>query len=109
MVRLIVGKMDADGFFGHCAEFAGVEISSYTDRRGAVYTRYKCSAYTQRDAYRVHISDETHPEAPIYQLLPYDEQSGRYLQPYNSRQVAAEYPLFIKHIDLLESYPVDGT
>jgi len=78
MVRLIVGKMDADGFFGHQAEFAGVEISSYTDRRGAVYTLYKCSAYTQWDAYRVHISDETHPEAPIYQLLPYDEQSGRY-------------------------------
>jgi hypothetical protein len=109
MVRLIVGTMDADGFFGHLAEFAGEEISSYTDRRGVVYTLYKCSAYTQWDAYRVHISDETYPEAPIYQLLPYDEQSRRYLRPYDNRQVAAEYPLFIKHIDFLEPYTVDPT
>ena len=108
MVRLIVGTSEVDGFVGYWAEFAGEEISSYTDGKGVVYTLYRCTDYTQMgDAYRVHISDETDPEAPTYQLLPYDDQTSSYTRPYDNRQVAAKYPLFIKHIDFLAPYTID--
>jgi hypothetical protein len=108
MVRLIVGKSEGDGFVGYWAEFADEEISSYTDGKGVVYTLYKCTDYTQMgDAYRVHILDETDPEAPTYQLLPYDDQTRSYPRPYDNRQVAATYPLIIKHIDFLAPYTID--
>ena len=110
MVKVLVGKSKAGGFEGYWAEFEGEKLGSYEDDKGCVYTLYKCTAYENSwGAYRVYISDETDPKAPTYRLLPYDEQSGHYKQPYTNQEVAAEYPLFIKRTDGLSTYYIDPT
>lgn len=98
-------------FSGYWAEFEGDEVSSY-EAEGIVYTLYRCTAYNF-EAYRVHISDEADPQAPVYELRPYDKdsriQSARhdYTEPYAAEQIAANYPLFLKDMDYLRTFPID--
>ena len=73
MVRVLVGQKRGSEFPGFWAEFEGKEVSSYEDPRidkTAVYTLYRCTAYSF-EAYRVHVRDESNPDAPVYQLLPF--------------------------------------
>ena len=111
MVKVLVGKREEGKFVGHWAEFAGEKVGSYADVPDVVYTLYKYTDpnYTY-DAYRVHFADERDPRNPIYRLLPYNEESRRYEQPYTNAIIAEEYPLFIKHLGgvVLDTLPIDS-
>jgi hypothetical protein len=114
MVKVLVGQFTGqDEFSGFWAEFEGEKISSYEDNNGFVYTLYKSTAYRSRDAYRVHRVDETNPLSPIYELLPYIEDTRippnptDYTEPYTKEQVANTYPLFVKDLDYLETHRID--
>lgn len=101
MVRVLVGQGGgAAGFEGFYAEFKGEEVSSYkneTQDKNVVYTLYKCTEYNF-DAYRVHIADESNHQKPVYELLPYSQRS-RYSEAYDVRDLAKEFPLFLKDIE----------
>jgi hypothetical protein len=107
VIRVLVGKKKDGKFRGFWAEFEGEEVSSYEDTRRdskVVSTLYKCTAYNF-DAYRVHVGDESNPEDPVYELLPYSEYPdiqgvGRnYSETYTKDQLATAFPLFLKEID----------
>ena len=115
MVKVLVGHKKGERFPGFWAEFEGEEVSSYKDTRGGrhiVYTLYRCTAY-QREAYRVHIADEGNPANPVYKLLPvagdlHTRGTGPdYSEPWDSDQIAARYPLFLKDMDYFEERRVD--
>lgn len=115
MVKVLVGKRTGDRFPGFWAEFEGEKVSSYEDTRAEkkiVYTLYRCTAYNY-EAYRVHINDESNPENPVYELLPYDPHSVSrgigwdYSEPWQKEQVAAKYPLFVKDLDILSVRQID--
>src|SRR3954447_20473574 len=110
-VKILVGKRESGRFSGYWAEFEGEVVSSYEDK-DVVYTLYRCTAYNW-EAYRVHISDETRPKAPVYELLPYaeGEMPGdllNYHEPYTKEQVVTDHPLFIKALDFLNTRDVDA-
>lgn len=114
-MRVLVGQRTGDRFHGFWAEFEGEEVSWYEDTRGdkkIVYTLYRCTAY-QWEAYRVHIADESNPSAPVYELLPFERDpqiqgaGPDYSEPWDKRQIAAEYPLFLKDIDYFRSRRID--
>jgi len=113
MVKVLVGQyVEPDGFTGFWAEFEGEEISSYEDK-GVIHTLYKSTAY-RWEAYRVHIDNKTNPQAPVYQLLPYGEDQRvlptptSYSTPYTKEQIANKYPLFVEHLDYLETRNIDA-
>lgn len=115
MVKVLVGKRMEDKFSGFWAEFEGEQISSYEDTRGeknVVYTLYKCTAYNW-EAYRVHISDESSPDSPVYELRPFSEDQNirglgpDYTEPYAREQLAFEFPLFLKNMEHLRTYYID--
>lgn len=115
MVKVLVGKREGPSFPGFWAEFEGEEVSRYEDTRSGksiVYTLYKCDAY-DFDAYRVHVADESNPENPVYDLLPYERDPSiqgtgpDYSEPWQKEQVVAHYPLFVKDLDVLRVHQVD--
>lgn len=116
MVKVLVAKRNNNGrYFGFLAEFEGQEVGSYTDDRGdrkITCTLYKCTAYNY-DAYRVHIADETDPQAPTYELQPFDASGAvsgvgpDYSEPFNARQLVDEYPLFAKTLEFFRTHPID--
>jgi hypothetical protein len=115
VVKVLVGQKKGDRFPGFWAEFEGEEVSSYKDTRGErhiVYTLYRCTAY-QREAYRVHIADESNPANPVYKLLPVSGDLHirgadlDYAEPWDRDQVAAKYPLFLKDMDYFDERRVD--
>jgi hypothetical protein len=68
VVKVLVGNKAGQTYQGFWAEFDGEEVSSYEDTRGEkniVYKLYRCTAYNW-EAYRVHIADESNPDAPVY-------------------------------------------
>ena len=105
MIRVLVGKRNEEGHFtGYWAEFEGEEVASYEKEDDLVYTLYKATEATPYtdDAYRVHISDETNPQSPKYELHPlsgdpFVEGAGSaYAEPYPWEEVVDKYPLFVK-------------
>ena len=115
MVKVLVGQRQGDRFPGFWANFEGEKVSSYEDTRGEkhiVYTLYRCTAYSW-EAYRVHIADESNPEAPVYELLPFEEDQHimgigpDYSEPYVKEQIAAKFPLFLKDMDYFVETRVD--
>src|ERR687893_962553 len=99
MVKVLVAQRAGESFPGFWAEFEGEKVSSYEDTRGdkhIVYTLYRCTAYTW-EAYRVHIADESNPDAPVYELLPFEENPDitgvgpDYSGPYDREQIAAKF------------------
>ena len=115
MVKVLVGKKQGDKFPGFWAEFEGNKVSSYKDTRTdkhIVYTLYKCTAY-RFDAYRVHIADESNPDNPVYELLPYDPDSAEhgidwdYSELWTERSIEARYPMFLKDMGLFSERRVD--
>lgn len=115
MVEVLVGKKEGDRFPGFWAEFEGEEISSYEDTRGdksIVYTLYKCTAYNW-ECYRVHVVDESNPENPVYELLPYTEDARiqgigpNYTEPFAKEQIASKYPMFLKDMNYFRPSMVD--
>ncbi len=116
MVKVLVGKKKGSRFPGFWAEFEGEEVSSYEDTRGdkkIVYTLYKCPVYNRFDAYRVHILDESNPDNPVYELLPYDPDTTEeglerdYLEPWRTEHIVAKYPMFLKDMDYFQERRVD--
>ena len=112
MVRVWVGEKGSQGrFSGYWAEFEGEEIRSY-ETEGVVYTLYKCTRYNF-PAYRVHISYETDPQAPVYKLHPYSEDPHirpsmrEYPPPYTKEGIAEKYPIFLRNVDHSQPLPVD--
>ena len=117
MVKVLVGKKEGPKYLGFWAEFEGEKVSSYEDTRNEksiVYTLYRCTAYDW-ECYRVHIADESNPANPVYELLPYTEDSQiqglgpDYTEPYVKEQVAGKYPLFLKDMDYFRERRVDPT
>lgn len=116
MVKVLVAERNADGrYFGFFAGFEGEEIDSYVDDRGdnkITYTLYKCTAYGD-DAYRVHIANETDPQAPTYELQPFDASGAvsgvgpDYSEPFDARQLVDHYPLFAKTLEFFRTRPID--
>jgi hypothetical protein len=115
MVKVLVGQRSGGKFAGFYAEFEGEEVSSYKDERAEkniVYTLYGCTAY-QFEAYRVHIADESNPDAPVYELLPFEGDLRRgggrpdYSEPWTVEDIAEHFPLFLKDMDYFESRTVD--
>ncbi len=115
MVKVLVGQRGEEGFSGFWAEFKGEEISSYIDTRddkNIVYTLYRCTAY-EFEAYRVHVAEEYDPESPVYELLPYSEVRNiqgigpDYSEPYDKRELAYRFPLFLKTMDYFRTRPID--
>ncbi len=108
MVKVLVGKKTGERFPGFWAEFDGEKVSSYEDTRAdkkIVYTLYRCTAYSD-EVYRVHIADESNPANPVYELLPFDEESG-YDEPWEKEDIVANYPLFLKDMDYFRERHVD--
>jgi hypothetical protein len=114
-VRVLVAQKRGDGFPGFWAEFEGEQVASYEDPRidkNAVYALYRCTAY-EFEAYRVHVRDESNPDAPVYQLLPFEGDrrpgGGRmdYSEPWELEDVARAFPMFLKDTDHFEARPVD--
>ena len=70
MVKVQVGKRDKDQFVGYWAEFEGEAISTY-EYKSVVHTLYRCTEYGGPERYRVHISNETIPSTPVYELHPH--------------------------------------
>jgi hypothetical protein len=109
VVRVLVGKKKGQEFPGFWAEFEGEEVSSYTDARGEkqiVYTLYRCTAYSD-EVYRAHITDESNPANPVYELLPHDDERSGYDEPWEKEDIAAKYPLFLKDMDYFDTRRVD--
>jgi hypothetical protein len=115
MVKVLVAQRAGESFPGFWAEFEGEKVSSYEDTRGdknIVYTLYRCTAYNY-EAYRVHIADESNPNAPVYELLPFSGDTrpggGRpdYSQPWEKENIAEKHPLFLKDIDYFDTRNVD--
>jgi hypothetical protein len=115
MVKVLVGQRQGDRFPGFWANFKGEKVSSYEDTTGEkhiVYTLYRCTDYSG-EAYRVHIADESNPEAPVYELLPFEEDQHimgigpDYSEPYVKEQIAAKFPLFLKDMDYFVETRVD--
>jgi hypothetical protein len=115
MVRVLVAQKRGDSFPGFWAEFEGEEVSRYEDPRSnknAVYTLYKCTAF-RFDAYRVHVRDESNPDAPVYQLLPFqgDRRPGggslHYSEVWDQEDVAKAFPMFLKDMDHFETRHID--
>jgi hypothetical protein len=107
MVKVLVGQKRGGGFPGFWAEFEGEEVSRYEDpqsNRNAVYTLFRCTAYNF-EAYRVHVFDESSPEAPVYELLPFegDQRSGggslSYSEVWDREDIAGKFPMFLKDMD----------
>jgi hypothetical protein len=106
MVKVLIGEQTPEGSFsGYWGEFEGEEISSY-ENKGVICTLYKCTAYNW-EAYRVHISNETDPQVPVYELCPDLEPRLGYTTPYTKEQIAESYPLFVKHTSYLQTRPID--
>jgi hypothetical protein len=103
MAKVLVGEPKGDTFAYSWFKFEGEKASSYEDQ-GKVYTLYKHTApgYTS-EAYRVHVSDETISKEPTYKLHPGPEDKS----PYTRRDVAAEYPRFIKDMDSVDVHSLD--
>ncbi len=116
VVKVLVGQKRGGSFPGFWAEFEGDEVSSYEDPRSgknAVYTLYRCTAYTNEERYRVHIADESNPANPVYELRPdenpYDSAPEKaYHEPYYKEAIEEKYPLFLKDLDLFETRSVDA-
>ena len=115
VVKVLVGQRQGDRFPGFWAHFEGEKVSSYEDTRGEkhiVYTLYRCTSYSW-EAYREHIEDESNPEAPVYELLPFEEAPDimgigpDYSKPYVKEQIAAKFPLFLKDMDYFVETRVD--
>jgi hypothetical protein len=115
VVKVLVGKKKGNRFPGFWAEFEGEEVSSYEDTRGEkhiVYTLYRCPAQ-RYEAYRVHIADESNPDNPVYELLPYDQNTMEnglgwdYLELWRKEQIVAKYPMFLKDMDYFPERRVD--
>jgi hypothetical protein len=115
MVRVLVGQRVDGAFRGFWAEFEGEEVSSYKDTRGdnyIVFTLYRATAFNF-EAYRVHIADESDPNEPVYKLRPFSGDlrpgSGRlqFSEAWMPREIAENYPLFLKDMDNLETRNVD--
>ena len=116
MVEVLVGQKRGDGFPGFWAEFEGEEVSRYEDPRSnknATYTLYRCTAYNF-EAYRVHVQDESNPDAPVYQLLPFQgdwppggRRSLDYSEVWYPEDVAKAYPMFLKDLGHFETRRVD--
>jgi hypothetical protein len=115
MVKVLVGQRKGERFPGFWAEFEGEKVSSFEDTRGErniVFTLYRCTAY-QWEAYRVHIADESIPDAPVYELLPFSEDPGiqgigpDYSEPYVKEQIADKWPLFLKDMDYFRTRTID--
>jgi hypothetical protein len=114
-VSVLVGQRRGSEFPGFWAEFEGEKISSYEDTRGdknIVYTLYRCTAYVD-EAYRVHIADESKPDAPVYELLPNEspnEPGARdYSEPWDKEKIAEQFPLFLKDMDYFRTRSIDPT
>ena len=76
-VKVLVGQRVGETFRGFWAVFEGEEVSSYKDTRAEkhiVDTLCRCTAFSY-EAYRVHIADESKPEAPVYELLPFERRA----------------------------------
>jgi hypothetical protein len=110
-VRVLVAKRTEGRFRGFWAEFEGEKVSCYekTNTRGEkniVYTLYKCTAYHD-EVYRVHIADESNPDAPVYELLPdespYEPGARDYSDPWDKEKIAEQFPLFLKDMDYFRS------
>jgi hypothetical protein len=111
MVKVLAGKRKIGGFSGYWVTFEVEMVSSYEDK-GVVYTLYRCSAYDW-EAYRVHISNETNPRSPIYELHPCEDRSYKgeppnYTEPYLKEQLALHYPLFLKDLDYFLTRSIDA-
>jgi hypothetical protein len=99
MVKVLVAQRAGESFPGFWAEFEGEKVSSYEDTRGdknIVYTLYRCTAYNY-EAYRVHIADESNPNAPVYEReysreAPSVSQGHRLLR-YSERRPRAAHVL----------------
>jgi hypothetical protein len=114
-VRVLVAQRRGSEFPGFWAEFEGEKVSSYEEPgsgKDIVYTLYRCTAYNF-DAYRVHIADESNPDAPVYELHPFvgDSRPGRgqlhYTEVWELENIAEHYPLFLKDVDYFETRHVD--
>ncbi len=109
-VRVLVGKREGGVFAGYWARFEGRQVGRYEDK-GVIFTLYR-STTVDFEGYRVHVSNETNPKAPTYELLPVKEDSpGRdtlpnYSDLYTPREIAKQYPLFVKHTDYLRTYEI---
>jgi hypothetical protein len=110
VVKVLVGKKKGDRCPGFWAEFEGEEISSYEDTRGEkqiVYRLYKCPA-GRHHGYRAHIADESNPASPVYELLPYEEDTiGEglpldYSETWRTRDIVAKFPMFLKDMDYFQ-------
>jgi hypothetical protein len=112
-VRFLVGKREGGTSAGYWARFEGRQVGRYEDK-GVIFTLYSSTAGPD-EGYRVHVLNETNPKAPTYELLPVNEDSlGRgtlpdYSDLYAPRDIAEQYPLFIKDIDYLRTYEIDPT
>ena len=115
MIRVLVAQKRGDGFPGFWAEFEGEEVSRYEDHRidkNAVYTLYRCTTYNF-EGYRVHVQDESNPDVPVYQLLPFEggrrPGGGRidYSEVWYPEDVARAFPMFLKDMDHFETRHVD--
>jgi hypothetical protein len=111
MVKVLVGKRDADRFVGYFAEFEGEESSTY-EYKSVVHTLYRCTEYGEPGRYRVHISNETIPSAPVYELHPHQPPRVAggwpdYKEPFYVEDIAERYPLFLKDIDYLQAFHID--
>ena len=115
MIRVLVAQKRGDGFPGFWAEFEGEEVSRYEDPRidkNAVYTLFRCTTYNF-EGYRVHVQDESNPDVPVYQLLPFEggrrPGGGRidYSEVWYPEDVARAFPMFLKDMDHFETRHVD--
>ena len=113
--KVLVAQKRGDGFPGFWAKFEGEEVGCYEDPRidkNAVYTLYRCTAY-DFEAYRVHVRDESNPDAPVYQLLPFegDRRPGGghidYSEVWDREDIARAFPMFLKDLDHFETRHVD--
>lgn len=116
MVKVLVANRNDDRrFFGFWAEFEGNELGLYVDDREGrriTYKLHECTAY-DGDAYRVHIADETDPQAPSYELRPFDPAGAisgigpDYSEPFDKRQLVDEFPLFAKTLEHFRTRSID--
>ncbi len=67
-VRVLVGKREGGTFAGYWARFEGHQVGRY-ENKGVIFTLYRSTAVNY-EGYRVHVSNETNPKAPTYELLP---------------------------------------
>lgn len=104
-VRVLVGQHREGRYRGFWAEFEGERVSSFEDTRAdknIVYTLYRCTAFVD-EAYRVHIADESNPDAPVYEVLPnespYEPGVRSYSEAWEKETIAEKFPLFLKDMD----------